>query len=72
MTSLLEFNAQEFNARAALCRHFAMLEPDSRHLWLAEAERWARLTRENEVELERPRHRDAGMSTFGFVKPGRN
>jgi len=67
MTSLLEFNA-----RAALCRHFAMLEPDSRYLWLAEAERWARLTRENEVELEMPRHRDAGMSTFGFVKPGRN
>jgi hypothetical protein len=30
MTSLLEFNALEFSARAALCRHFAMLEPDSR------------------------------------------
>lgn len=72
MTSLLEFNTQEFNARAALCRHFAMLEPDSRCIWLAEAERWARLTRENEVELEMPRPRDAGMSTFGFIKPCRN
>ena len=68
MTSLLEFNA-----RAALCRHFAMLEPDSRYLWLAEAARWARLTKENEDEPEMPRHRDAGASTGisipGLVKP---
>jgi hypothetical protein len=47
MTSLLEFNA-----RAALCRHFARLEPDSRYIWLAEAERWARLTKENGDEPE--------------------
>jgi hypothetical protein len=66
MTSLLEFNA-----RAALCRHFAILEPDSRYVWLAEAERWARLT-EYEDEPETPRYRDAGMSALGFVKPGGN
>jgi hypothetical protein len=39
MTSLLEFNA-----RAALCRRLAKLEPDSKNIWLAEAERWSRLT----------------------------
>ncbi len=72
MTSLLEFDALEFSARAALCRHFAMLEPDSRFIWLAEAERWARLTKDNEDEPETPRHRDASVSAPGFVKPGRN
>ena len=40
MTSLLEFSA-----RAALCRQLARREPDSKNLWLAEAERWSRLTR---------------------------
>jgi hypothetical protein len=39
MTGLLEFNA-----RAALCRQLAKLEPDSKDIWLAEAERWSRLT----------------------------
>ena len=37
MTGLLEFNA-----RAALCRQLAEVEPDSKNLWLAEAERWSR------------------------------
>ena len=37
MTGLLEFNA-----RAALCRQLAKVEPDSKNLWLAEAERWSR------------------------------
>jgi len=37
---------QEFSARAALCRQFARREPDSRDLWLAEAERWSRLTQQ--------------------------
>jgi hypothetical protein len=41
MTNLLEFNA-----RAALCRRLAKLEPDSKNLWLAEADRWSRLTQE--------------------------
>lgn len=44
---------QEFNARAALCRQLAALEPDSKNLWLAEAERWSRLTQE---PTSRPRH----------------
>ena len=34
----------EFSARAALCRQLARREPDSKVLWLAEAERWSRLT----------------------------
>jgi hypothetical protein len=38
MVSLLECNA-----RAALCRRLAKLEPVSRGIWLAEAERWSRL-----------------------------
>ena len=40
MTSL-----REFNARAELCRHFAKLEPQTSSIWLAEGERWSRLTR---------------------------
>jgi hypothetical protein len=38
MVSLLECNA-----RATLCRRLAKLEPVSRDIWLAEAERWSRL-----------------------------
>jgi hypothetical protein len=34
----------EFSARAALCRQLARREPKSEILWLAEAERWSRLT----------------------------
>jgi hypothetical protein len=41
MTNLLEFGAH-----AALCRQLAQREPDSKDLWLAEAERWLRLTQE--------------------------
>jgi hypothetical protein len=44
MTSL-----QECNARAQLCREFARLELNSKNIWLAEAERWSRLTREPDV-----------------------
>jgi hypothetical protein len=33
----------ECNARAALCRRLAKLEPVGRDIWLAEAERWSRL-----------------------------
>ena len=36
----------EFTARATLCRRLARLEPDRENLWLAEAERWSRFTRE--------------------------
>jgi hypothetical protein len=33
----------ELSSRAALCRQLAKREPNSRALWLAEAERWSRL-----------------------------
>jgi len=36
----------EFCSRAALCRQFAVLEPAGRTLWLAEAEYWARLSKD--------------------------
>lgn len=36
----------ELSARAALCRQLARREPDSRNLWLAEAERWSHLAPE--------------------------
>jgi hypothetical protein len=54
MTNLLEFNA-----RAELCRKLAKLEPRASCIWLAEADRWSRLTHEsaliNEYELsDRP------------------
>jgi hypothetical protein len=39
MTSL-----HECSARAELCRRFARLEPNSKNLWLSEAERWSHLT----------------------------
>jgi hypothetical protein len=41
MTSLLEIRA-----RAALCRQLAKREPNSKSLWLAEAERWSRLAQD--------------------------
>jgi hypothetical protein len=50
MTSILEFNA-----RASLCRQFAKLEPESRHFWLAEAERWLRLMREDQCDPRQER-----------------
>ena len=40
-------NILEFSRRASLCRQLAILEPESRCFWLAEAERWLRLTRDN-------------------------
>jgi hypothetical protein len=43
---------QEFSARAALCRQLAKREPDSKNLWLAEAERWSRLKQEPSVAMD--------------------
>ena len=37
----------EFDSRAALCRKLAQREPANRTLWMAEAENWSRLSREN-------------------------
>jgi hypothetical protein len=48
----------EYNARAALCRQLAKVEPDSKNLWLAEAERWSR--QKFGVALEAPRAKPAG------------
>jgi hypothetical protein len=48
MRSLLEYNA-----RAALCRQFARLEPDSKNVWLAEADRWSRLTQKSDAAAGR-------------------
>ena len=39
-------SALELSARAALCRQLAKREPDSKNLWLAEAERWSHLAPE--------------------------
>jgi hypothetical protein len=44
MTSLLECNA-----RAALCRQLARLEPAGKNLWLAEAANWSHLTQQPKV-----------------------
>jgi len=55
MTGLLEFNA-----RAALCRQLAEVEPDSKSLWLAEAERWSRLTQKPGIPAEESRAEPAG------------
>jgi hypothetical protein len=54
MTSSLEFSA-----RAALCRQLARREPNSKILWLAEAERWSRLTVAPGVAAKTPVYRNA-------------
>ncbi len=60
MTGLLEFSA-----RAALCRQLARREPDSKNLWLAEAESWSRLTLAPHAAVVPPEHRSAdGWDAF--------
>jgi len=56
MTSSLEFSA-----RAALCRKLATREPNSKNLWLAEAERWSRLTVAPRVTVMTPVYRKADI-----------
>jgi hypothetical protein len=36
----------EFNLRATLCRQLAEREPANRAFWMAEAENWSRLSKE--------------------------
>lgn len=36
----------ELNSRAALCRKLAQLEPANRTFWMAEAENWSRLSKQ--------------------------
>jgi hypothetical protein len=77
MTSFLESNA-----RAALCRQLAKLEPDSKNLWLAEADRWSHLSQKSSVAtmaghgepagtwcwavMPRYKHRDAKTAEVRF------
>jgi hypothetical protein len=66
MTSSLELSA-----RAALCRQLARREPNSKILWLAEAERWSRLTVGPRAEDTAPEFRNAdGSDAFVFISPG--
>jgi hypothetical protein len=55
MTSVLELSA-----RAALCRQLARREPDSKDLWLAEAERWSHLEPESGAATATRHHQPAG------------
>jgi hypothetical protein len=58
----------ELSARAALCRQLARREPDSKNLWLAEADRWSRLTHEAGL-TEAERHREPAGSWRRHVMP---
>ena len=40
----------ELRARAALCQQLAVREPTNRDIWLAEAERWSHLAKDNRFE----------------------
>jgi hypothetical protein len=51
----------ESNARAALCRQFAELEPNSKNLWLAEADRWSHLPQESGAMVAARHGKPAGM-----------
>jgi hypothetical protein len=37
----------EFSSRAALCRKLAQVEPENRVYWIAEADKWSRLSKES-------------------------
>jgi hypothetical protein len=62
MTGLLESNA-----RAALCRQLAKLEPDSKNLWLAEADRWSHLTQKPGAAVAARRGEPAGTWCWEVV-----
>jgi hypothetical protein len=53
----------ELSSRAALCRQLAQREPNSKVYWLAEAEKWSRLSRET-MPLERTGHSDDPFEQF--------
>ena len=52
----------EFNSRAALCKQLAQREPANRTVWMAEAENWSRLSKE-QVHGEDSEITDSGMLT---------
>jgi len=53
----------EMSSRAALCRQLARREPKSKVYWLAEAEKWSRLSRET-IPLERTGQKDDPFEQF--------
>jgi hypothetical protein len=53
----------ELSSRAVLCRQLAQREPNSKIYWLAEAEKWSRLSRET-IPLERTDHTDDPFEQF--------
>ena len=53
----------ELSSRAALCRQLAQREPKSRVYWLAEAEKWSRLSRETMLP-ERAARKDDPLEQF--------
>jgi hypothetical protein len=44
----------EFSSRAALCRELALREPENRAYWIAEAESWSRLSKEDPSGKDNP------------------
>ena len=64
----------EYSARAALCRQLAIREPNSEILWLAEAERWSRLTLPPRATLVTSEHRNSdgwdALAVLGEKPPG--
>jgi hypothetical protein len=53
----------ELSARAALCRQLASREPDSKNVWLAEAERWSHFAQRPGFAAATPH---AGRATAWF------
>jgi hypothetical protein len=51
----------ELNSRAALCRKLARREPANRTFWMAEAEKWSRLSKEKQ------RGKDGGKIASGIL-----
>ena len=51
----------ELNSRAALCKKLAQREPANRTLWMAEAENWSRLSKEEKPHGEDSVEIDSGI-----------
>jgi hypothetical protein len=63
MTSRLEFDS-----RAMLCKQLAMREPGSQVLWLAEAEKWSRLSQEQSNAVVARRGEVPGYCHWGILR----
>jgi hypothetical protein len=42
----------ELSSRAALCRQLAQREPENRVYWMAEADKWSRLSKESPADKD--------------------